>query len=491
MPTFFASSFVDAGLRDGVMTLVAGPMRREVPWPNDPLALPDAAERAALVAALKELAPTSPWRPKTLLRCSLPAHGVTVRSLRVPATSGAEFQRLLQLQVETSFPVPPEDLAWGVVEPASPGGASDTRSGGELRTVHVAAIRRGMVQPIASAVSEAGLIPTFTLSARVRHGADLVGFTGCRLDVGRRGTDMGRWEDGQLVRVRTLPAGIDNPAAAAEALAAAVKDLPAGMRISLAAELDPAGLETLAGRIPGRGRVEFRTMSPGSVDGAVPLAAWTGERLPLRIAVDSDAGPTSAETKHRIPAEARPWLVRAAVLAGAILLFPWVEALIQRPRLQRQLTGLGKDLGRLPEIDRRLDFLQHIADSQPPYFDATYVISKSAPQGTKLDGFTMNRRGEVSLNGHVQQPPQVGEFRDRLMESRFFSSVVVEEQSMPQPGGGRANFRISAQWKPAPDREALQLGPEPPPPPTGTNAPSGTNGPAKPSATAPQNPSRS
>jgi hypothetical protein len=490
MPTLFANSHVDAALRDGVLTLVAGPLRREVPWPCDPLAVPGAAERAALVAALREVAPASPWRPKTLLSCSLPAHGVTVRALRVPASAGAEFRRLLQLQVEASFPVPPEELAWGVVEPASTGAASGTRSGTELQTVHVAAIRRATVQPIADAASEAGLATAFTLSARIRHGAGLVGFTGCRLDVGRRGTDMSRWEDGQLVRVRTLPAGIDNPAAAAEVLGAAMAELPPGTRISLAAELDPAGLDALAGRIPERGRVEFRSAEPGNVEWAVPLAAWTGEPLPLRFAVDAEAGPPMADSKRRIPAEARPWLVRAAVLAGAILLFPWVEALIQRPRLQRQLSGLGKDLGRLPEIDRRLDFLQHIADSQPPYFDATYVISKSAPQGTKLDGFTMNRRGEVSLNGYVQQPQQVGEFRDRLIESRFFSGVVVEEQSMPQPGGGRANFRISAQWKPASEREALRLGPEPPPPPA-TNAPSGTNGPANRPASMPTSPSRS
>jgi hypothetical protein len=490
MPTLFASTVIDAAIRDGVLTLVAGSSRREVPWPNDPLAVPNAAGHAALVAVLREMAPSSPWRPKAVLRCSLPANGVTVRGLRVPASAGSEFQRLLQLQVEASFPVPPEDLAWGVVEPASRGGTAAPRDGGGLRTVHVAAIRRSALQPLASAASEAGLVATFTLSARLRHEAGLAGFTGCRLDVGRRATDLTRWEDGQLVRLRTLPIGYDGTATAAEALAAAVADLPPGIPISLAAELDTAGLEGLASRIPDRTRVEFRSIRPGSVEGAVPLAAWTGERLPLRFAVDSEAGPVLVDSKRRIPAEARPWLVRAVALAGAILLFPWVEALIQRPRLQRQLAGLGKDLGRLPEIDRRLDFLQHIADSQPPYFDATYVISKAAPQGTKLDGFTMNRRGEVSLNGYVQQPPQVGEFRDRLIESRFFSSVVVEEQSMPQPGGGRANFRISAQWKPAADREALQLGPEPPPRPA-NNAPSGTNLPAKPSAPEPQKPSRS
>lgn len=476
MPSLFSPAHVVAGLQDGKLTVIAGRSRRELAWSSDPLNPPDASARAALISALRDLAPSSPWRPKTEFHCTLPAQGVAIRRIPLPAAHGPELLRLAQLQVEAAFPIPPEELAWGIVEPASRPDSGSTPTA--TRPVTLVALRRAALEPLASAVAEAGLNPVFTLACRVRQPAALAGFTGCRLDLGSLTSDLSLWEDGHLTRVRTVAAGTSNVPAAADSLAATIAALPPDTRVSLGGLASPQDFEPFLARVADRTRIELR---PGT---DLPLDIDPARPLPLRLTLDAPTAPVTTDPARRIPAAAIPWLVRAGVLALALLLFPYAEALINRPRLQRQLAALEKDRARLGEIDRRLEFVQHLADNQPPYLDATYVIANAAPPGTRLDSFTMNRRGEVSLAGAVQQPQQVGELRTRLVESRFFSSVVVEEQAMAQPGGGRVTFRITAQWKAAAEREALQLGPELPKPPStnspATNNPAGPASPAKP-----------
>ena len=68
----------------------------------------------------------------------------------------------------------------------------------------------------------------------------------------------------------------------------------------------------------------------------------------------------------------------------------------------------------------------------------------------------MNRRGDLALRGFMRDSQQVVDFRSKLINSGFFSTVVVEEQN-PTPDRQRINLRISAQWKSAPGRESLPL----------------------------------
>ena len=109
-------------------------------------------------------------------------------------------------------------------------------------------------------------------------------------------------------------------------------------------------------------------------------------------------------------------------------------------------------------IDRELNFLRHLQENQGPFLDAIYLIANSAPMGCHIDSLSLNRRGEVSLSGFLQNLNQVGDFRMKLIDTGFFSSVVVEDQT-PTPDRQRINFRMTAQWKAASDRESLTIGP--------------------------------
>ena len=70
----------------------------------------------------------------------------------------------------------------------------------------------------------------------------------------------------------------------------------------------------------------------------------------------------------------------------------------------------------------------------------------------------MNRRGEISLRGSMQDAQQVTDFRAKLMDSGFFDRVTVEEQ-VPTPDRQKVNVRITAQWKPIDKRVGLAIGP--------------------------------
>jgi Tfp pilus assembly protein PilN len=154
----------------------------------------------------------------------------------------------------------------------------------------------------------------------------------------------------------------------------------------------------------------------------------------------------------------RKWAAAAVALALVCVAFPHLEAWLLKPRLTKKLAALEADKARLPMIDRELDFLQSLKQDQPPYLDALFILAKAAPQGSKIDSLTMNRRGEVSLRGSMRDSSQVTDFRSKLIASGFFSNVTVEEQS-PTPDRQKVNLRISAVWKPVVERAQLAFGP--------------------------------
>jgi len=131
---------------------------------------------------------------------------------------------------------------------------------------------------------------------------------------------------------------------------------------------------------------------------------------------------------------------------------------VLKGRLSKKIAALKTGQEKLAVIDREYNFLQYLKQTGPPYLDALYLIAKSAPQGTHIDSASMNRRGEVSVRGAMQNGQQVTDFRAKLMDSGFFERVSVEEQ-VPGPDRQRVNIRITAQWKTIDKRIGLAIGP--------------------------------
>ena len=510
----FAGPTLWAELADGALQ-VAGPTgERTIPLRRRADGRLDSVSRQQLITSLRELAHRAPWQSRGTLWCALPARGVSLRRFSIPPTAPESLRRVLSLQVEARFPLPPEARAWGAVTPH--GDAARSIDG--LEEVCVAAVRSDAIAELSDTFLEAGFTPAFTLASLVRTpGFPPQPSRAVALHVGETSSEWTAWDGPFPSLTRSVSCG---EASMLTALARAWNTSAAEAADRLrsgTASSDPAVLQALAPfhaslqALPaatGPGTPELwtvtgsaswigvlsqllpqlrpgatlvaSTISPSASGGAAiqglrRLASETGGQsssasVPVRVQLPDAKAPLSL---HGLPAIPWPWVARAAALGLALLLFPYAEAVLGRPLLQRRLNALQKDRTRLAEIDRRLDFVDYLAGSQPPYIEALYVIGNAAPQGAKLDSVTMNRRGEVALVGYTPMPQQAVEFRTRLVDSKYFSSVVLEEQAPVQGGPQRVNLRITAQWKGPAEREALGLGPVLPDP-AKTNAPSGS-----------------
>ena len=56
------------------------------------------------------------WWVRPRAFCAIGARGVSLRKLTLPVSAKEELQRLLLLQIESEFPLPPDELAWGCLQ---------------------------------------------------------------------------------------------------------------------------------------------------------------------------------------------------------------------------------------------------------------------------------------------------------------------------------------------------------------------------------------
>lgn len=401
--------------------------------------------KQAVAEGLQEFLSRKPWQPRVTAFCAIGANGVSLRRLSLPASRKEDLQRLLRLQIETEFPLPPDELAWGW---QALGASSSAK-----QDILVAAIRQEVVADYAEALVAGGLKPVFTLGALARAALGSVAPRNCALlDINGSQAELVTFENGLPLAARVF-----SLANVAECTVRALGPNWNGQKLILTGandEITAKITRALSGGVAVETLVtESGTGRSPAVQGLKKLVAQNGGLLPLVLQVK--AKQTTGKFTLAAP-DARMWATRAVILLCVLLILPYAEALLLKPFLTRKLAALKADKGRLTVIDREMDFLQSLKQNQPPYLDAIYLMSKLAPQGSKIDSLTMNRRGEVSLRGSMRDATQVTEFRTKLINSGFFSGIAVEEQ---MPGQQKLNVRISAQWKPSEARASLTNGP--------------------------------
>lgn len=439
------------------------------------------------------------WQPRMGAFCAVGARGVSLRRMTLPATTKEGLLQLLRLQIEREFPLSPDELAWGY-RSLNPQGHDVNSSTGQQELV-VVAVKKEAIEEYSEVFAGCGISPIFTLAALARsylcsHSSSSYAV----LDIGRTHSELVSFENGAPVSLRILPWGgetitqaiseklkisrdeaeklkinldketvsmrelgplVQNAVGGAlDSLAAAIKSNWSGQKIYLggksARQKDIAAqlTQALSGRVecerldvmPGEGRSAaiLGLKKAGEQEGAAPI---------LTVQVKEARG---------VVRMARPapwkWATIAGLLLLGVFLFPFVEALLMKPRLAKKLAEINDAKGRLSTIDQELDFLQYLKLNQPPYVDASYVMANAAPGGMRIESLTMNHAGDVSLRGSMMNSQQVVDFRSKLIKSGFFSIVTVEEQT-PTPDRQKVMVRITAQWKPASIRETLTIGP--------------------------------
>jgi type II secretory pathway component PulL len=428
-----------------------------------------AACRERVVASLKIFLKNRSWSQATAI-CAISARGLSLRRLSLPPCPRDELPRLIRLQIEREFPLGPEDLAWGYQSLKQ---ASTNGNGSQQQEVIVAAVRKELIQEYADILKACGLDPIFTPGALARQ-------TLCRgtpqayalLDLGTSQSELITFEKGLPASLRVLPWGNEQ---LQRAISGAVELDPGKGEVSdselrqkitaiataeLNALMESIQRESLGEKvfISGRAGLSPRAITSRGI-GYEPLKVSPGEGRSAAVLGIKEAFEQSGEVpivlQHQASArgqkDSRPlfwkWGALACALALVAILLPYTVALVQKPRLARRIAEIEAYRDKLPRIERDLSFLQYLQTNQPPYLDAIYAMANAAQPGVRIESLSMSRRGDVSLRASMRDSQQLTQFRSRLIDSGWFSSVVVEEQS-PTPDRQKINVRIIGQWKP-------------------------------------------
>jgi len=451
--------------------------------------------REKLTLRLREWLMRRSWQPRQRAWCAINARGVSVRRLSLPSCSREELQRLLLLQIEREFPLPPDELAWGYrqlnAERLPDNGSPVTR---ELLLV---AVKREVIEEYSQLLAGCGLCPLFTLAGLARLPLCLQPPASyAQLDIGRSHSELISFDHDVPGSIRILPWGGENITRSIERRLALSRDeaeklkiqsgletdqLPQQIEVAIGVEMESlaalirsdeigqklylsgesARLKDIAPRLAKAigGGVECERMDvlPGPGRSAATLGLKSadgknGECPPLVLQFNRSAGRESL-----VRPDPWKWAALAVLLALGSLTLRYAEAILYKPSLSRRLAEVKVEREKLPQIERELAFLQYLKANQPPYLDAISMIATAAP-GTRVESLSMNRRGELSLRGSLRDSQQVLDFRSKLIDSGFFASVTVEEQT-PSPDRQSVAVRIAAQWKPTGERKPLPIEP--------------------------------
>lgn len=449
--------------------------------------------RQQLVERLTQWAREHHWPAGRSIWCPVSGRGVSLRKLTFPGTARQNLDSVLALQIESQFPVSPSELAWGYVLVSSPSTASEAEK--NEQTALVGAVKPDLLEDSRSICEAAGMPPRFVLAGLARSAlcADRSGAfsilslepSGCELISLSNGTPEGirtlRWGSAVVVERLAAQLGltteealtvyrsplIDRPKQ--EVLRQILQTLVTQLAQQIQASWVGERLY-LCGSLPGTQEFDeqlAKALRPGLRTERLPVNIGPGFTAANQGARDWQlrfprSEPLCLQKREDQPAPAPResasfrWGLLAAVLLICLLSLRYVEPLLGKPRLARKIEEVEAQKALLPKLDQELTFLQYLQRNQPPMLEAITTIAESTAPGLRLDSLTLNRRGEVSLRGMLPTGEEATGLRLKMVESGFFSSVVLEEQS-PTPDRDRVIIRISAQWKSPEERVAAAV----------------------------------
>jgi hypothetical protein len=419
--------------------------------------------RENLAARLKTFLKREKWQLPARAICAIAGSGLSLRRLVLPPAPKSEWQRLLLLQIETEFPLSPDDLAWGCLPLSEP-----PPDGVPVRQEFlVAAVRKEVLEDYSNAFSNCGIRPVFTLAALGRSCYCPISTEPCSiLDLDSKHSEWVAFENNLPSVLRIFPWGTDNFMATDSTPDAAIDSIrgQAGRTLFLTGAGDHHELVANLARKLGDG-IQCRRIEAGqgpgwsaAVSGLKQLVEMNGGTPPLTLRIKPKpirGLPVKLQLSDPL---LRQRVFIAAALLVALLVLPYAQAFLLKPYVAHKVAVIQSQQDRLSTIDRELSFLQYLKQTSPPYLDALYLFANAAPPGTTIDSLSMNERGEVSLSGSLGGSQQVTEFRTKLINSGFFFNVSVDEQA-PGQFPQKVTVRMTALWKPAADRARLNIGP--------------------------------
>jgi len=293
------------------------------------------------------------------------------------------------------------------------------------RELLVAAVKKDRVEEYASVLFAAGLNPVFTPAAMARGYLCPQPLGSCALvDVGQTQLELVTFENGVPLTLRVFPWGTEKRL---DSLAKAIGSKSGKVYVTGS---DGAPTDVVAEL---RSKFSIPCEQLDTASGVGQSAAVLGLKkateasiAPALLLIQAAAKPSSiGNFKFSQPPVPKKWAIRVTALLAALLILPYAEALLLKSHLSKKLTAIKSGQEKLSAIDHEYDFLHYLKQNGPPYLDALYLFAKAAPPGARFESTSMNRRGDISLRGSMQNAQQVTDFRAKLIDSGFFDRVTV------------------------------------------------------------------
>src|SRR5688572_21612746 len=193
-------------IRQNALKLLAGDNGLEVPLERLENNRLTPLSRERLTSSVREFLRKHGARPGTRAFCAIGARGVSLRRMTLPTASKEDLERLLVLQIESEFPLSPDELAWGYRvlerERSPENGSSKTQQ------LLVVAVKKELLEEYADVLTASGLTPSFTLAALARSRLVLQPPASYAvLDVGLSQSELISFENGSPGFLRVIPWG--------------------------------------------------------------------------------------------------------------------------------------------------------------------------------------------------------------------------------------------------------------------------------------------
>lgn len=398
--------------------------------------------------------------------CSIPLRGVALRRIHLPKVSAEEIPGLLEFQIEKEFPLSLDELSWL----SFPSEGQEVLEGNGGLDFSVFGIRRSVLRNYQAVFKNLNSQVAWTLSQLSRAetlGNGKLTREGLLFHVGQHYSEWIRLQKGAPTQSGYLTQGYDSGLGSDSKI---YKDIQSLVGFGSAAPQSKAPVVIITTEPGGSSEAAILEESLKSISIGASCFGQSGSEsnfggegslalqgLESKWALNLgrfDFDEISSEQKAAPKKEFTKW---AALAAGLVLLsisMKYAQPLFKYGSLQQRFNEVKAEQKALPDIRKELSFLQLLESNRSPYLESIHIISRTAPQGAFIERVGMNRRGEVNLEGQVQSPDQLEEFRSSLIKSGFFYPVVVDEQTMDQQKR-KLSFRITAKWKPKDARKPL------------------------------------
>lgn len=401
--------------------------------------------RAAITAAIRDCVSSAPASHPCL--CALAGSGISLRTLELPLIKNTSIHDLVRLQIEAEWPLPPEELVWGIHEWTRTN--SNPPQQPTVR-VTVAAIKKSLFAHYDELVRASGVEVTWTFHAFIAGSLQMIRSSDSAwlFDVRSETTDLIRYEMGLPTSIQHHSWGSTD----SEALGANLQNT-----IQREEESNPeANTIVIAGSEPSLGQCsQFLEQGiPERKASLICIPSVEGATLSSEAfqALEQETRECPMiQLKVTAPATIKPkfdrrsllrWAALILLMVVSILLARRIEPSLRGTALQERLQNFNSEKEALPEIDRELTFLSYLHENTIPVTDVISLLAANAVPQFEIQSLEISRDRRIQLRGTLPQRAQPEDLRAKLFKTGWFEQVVLDEQT-PDERKRKLTIRMS------------------------------------------------